>query len=145
MIKVQRIHPDAKLPVCAHPGEDLCFDLSSVEALLLQPGVPTLVATGIKIEMPEGWGAVIRPRSGMSKLGILVGGGEIDNGYRGEIFVMLTLLPTRSSMGYSIKKGDRIAQIRPQQILTMLFDIVEVFDELSDTTRGENGFGSTGR
>lgn len=148
MIKIQRIHPEAKLPVCAHPQDDLCYDLSAVEQTLLYPGVPTLVATGLKMELPKGWGALIRNRSGMSKKGIWVGGGEIDNGYRGEIFVMLTLMPVPASLQspYVIERGDRIAQMRPQKIQTAapVFEIVEV-DSLNETTRGEGAFGSTGR
>lgn len=143
MIKIQRIHPDAKLPVCAHPGSDLCWDLFAIEDVTLQPFQPTKVRTGLKMELPHGWGIIIRPRSGMSNAGIWLGGGEIDNGYRGEILVLLTHLPRTYLPTFEINRGDRIAQFRMHQIMT-LTPLVEV-DALSETVRGDGAFGSTGR
>lgn len=140
-IKVERIHPNAKLPHCAHPGEDLCFDLYAVERTRLYPFQPTIVATGLKMELPDGWGALIRPRSGMGSKGVAVLGGEIDNGYRGEVKVLLALVSKDEFI--DIEPGDRIAQFRPQPIYS--FEIEEANGPLSQSARGEGGLGSTGK
>lgn len=142
-IKIERIHPAAKLPTVAHPGEDLCFDLSSVEKITLYPFVPTAVRTGLRMELPEGFGAVIRPRSGMGSKGVIVLGGEIDNGYRGEIMVLLVLV-NKEYGTLGIEVGDRIAQIRPQMVLSDM-RMEEVEEITSASARGAAGFGSTGR
>lgn len=143
-VKVQRIHPDAKLPVCAHPGEDLCFDVSAVETVRLYPFTPTAVRTGLKFEMPPHTGFSVRPRSGMGSKGVIVLGGEIDNGYRGELMVLLVLV-NHSVDGLLINAGDRIAQLRPEYVTTDLFTFTEVDEIDSNTKRGEKGFGSTGK
>lgn len=145
MIKVQLIHPQAKVPTCAHPGEDLCWDLYAVEETVLLSNRPAKVPIGIKVEPPEGYGLLIRPRSGMSARGVLLGGGEIDFGYRGELLVLLTLLPDpcEGDRLYVIGAGDRVAQMRLEPIRTA--EEWVVVDSLGESARGEDGFGSTGK
>src|SRR5580700_5550057 len=111
-IRIQRIHPDAKLPAYAHgPVEDAGMDLCAVQHAVLEPGVPQLVATGLTLEIPPGYEAQLRPRSGLAlKHGITMPNspGTIDPGYRGEVRVILLNLGREP---YSIRPGDRIAQM----------------------------------
>jgi dUTP pyrophosphatase len=117
------------------------MDLHATEAIELVPGKPTLVPTGLAIELPAGFEAQIRPRSGMAlKHAITVPNAPatIDPGYRGEIRVILLNLGTSA---YQIQPGDRIAQM-----VIARYEAVE-WDEsaLSDSARGAGGFGSSGR
>jgi dUTP pyrophosphatase len=140
-IRIQRIHPDAKLPVYAHgPAEDAGMDLYAVQQAVLEPGVPQLVATGLTLEIPPGYEAQVRPRSGLAlKHAITMPNapGTIDPGYRGEIRVILLNLGREP---YTIQPGDRIAQM----IITR-YETVEWGEEtLASSIRGEGGFGSSG-
>src|ERR1700759_1155937 len=111
-IRIQRIHPRATLPVYAHgPGEDAGMDLHAVEEVLLEPGAPRLVPTGLTIEIPPGCEAQVRPRSGLAlKHAITIPNapGTIDPGYRGEVRVILLNL---GAAPYTVHAGDRIAQL----------------------------------
>src|SRR5690242_11910890 len=89
MLKVKLLHPDAQVPTVAYAGSDLGFDLYSIEDVVLEPGVPVKVRTGIAVEGPPGWGFVLGDRSSMASKGITYAGGRIDAGYRGEILVCL--------------------------------------------------------
>ena len=137
-IKYKRIHPDAKIPSYAHEG-DAGMDLYSVEDYVLKPGEKIIVKTGIATEMPEGYFGSIRDRSGLAaRYAIHVLAGVIDCHYRGEIGVVIINLGKEE---FSISKGDRIAQILFQKVEQV--NIIEV-NELSETSRGKDGFGSTG-
>ena len=141
-VKIRRLHPDATLPKYAHgPAEDAGLDLCAVAAATLEPGVPALVLTGLAIELPAGFEAQIRPRSGLAlKHAITLPNspGTIDPAYRGEIGVIMLNL---GQVPYRVSKGDRIAQM-----VIARYEAVEwVETELSDTARGEGGFGSSGR
>jgi len=164
MLKVKLLHPEAQVPTVAHAGSDLGFDLYSVEDVVLEPGVPVKVRTGIAVEGPPGCGFVLGDRSSMAAKGVTYAGGRIDAGYRGEILVCLVnvnqpryslrtthgagrmvtdVMRERSDASVTIRKGDKIAQMSPFEARTQLS--VEVVEELAATTRGANGFGSTGR
>jgi dUTP pyrophosphatase len=139
--KIKRLHPDAQIPAYAHgPLEDAGMDLRSVEAVALKPGVPHAVATGLSIELPPGYEAQIRPRSGLAlKHAITVPNapGTIDPAYRGEIKVILLNL---SASEFAIQPGDRIAQM-----VIAKYEAVEFVEtELSESQRGAGGFGSSG-
>ena len=139
-LKVKRIDEKAILPHYAHPG-DAGLDLFSVERKTIQPGESTLIRTGITIQLPPNTEAQVRPRSGLAlKHGVTVlnSPGTIDHGYRGEVKVILI---NHGKAPIEIEMGMKIAQLVIQPIL-----IVEVVDveELSETQRGEGGFGSTG-
>src|SRR3954447_24891446 len=111
-IKIQRISAQAALPEYAHgPAEDAGMDLRAVDHATLAPGVPQAVATGLTIELPPGYEAQVRPRSGLAlKHAITVPNapGTIDPGYRGEVRVILLNL---GAAPYTIHPGDRIAQL----------------------------------
>ncbi len=141
-IRIQRLSPDASLPVYAHgPGEDAGMDLTALEDVLLTPQQPALVPTGLAIELPPGYEAQIRPRSGLAlKHAITLPNSPatIDPGYRGEIKVILL---NSGAAPYQIHKGDRIAQM-----VIARYEAIE-WDEsaLNDSARGSGGFGSSGR
>jgi dUTP pyrophosphatase len=164
MLKVKLLHPEAQAPTVAYAGSDLGFDLYAIEDIVLPPGVPVKVRTGIAVEGPPGWGFVLGDRSSMAAKGITYAGGRIDAGYRGEILVCLINVnqPTysialmrdvsgnltdvmlqRSDASVQIHKGDKIAQMSPLEARTSLE--VVVVDELADSYRGAKGFGSSGR
>ena len=140
-LKVKKIHPDAIIPSYAHPG-DSGMDVYSIENYSLSPGSRILVQTGLKVEFSEGYEIQVRPKSGLAlKSGITVLNtpGTVDSGYRGEIGVILI---NHSRETYSVKKGDKVAQIVLAPVVKM---IIKEIENLSDTSRGEGGFGSTGK
>src|SRR5215472_850468 len=92
MIKVQLLHPDARVPTVNYAGSDLGFDLYALEDVVLEPGVMARVRTGIAVEGPEGFGFVLGDRSSLAARGVTYAGGRIDAGYRGEILVCLVNL-----------------------------------------------------
>ena len=137
------MHPNALVPRYAHgPLEDAGMDLHAVSAVSIAPGQTVLVPTGIAIELPPGYEAQIRPRSGLAlKYSITLPNSPatIDPGYRGEIRVILQNLGREA---FEIHAGDRIAQM-----VIARYEAVEWVegDDLSDSLRGEGGFGSSGR
>ena len=141
-IKIQRLRPDATLPEYAHgPEEDAGMDLRAVEDVLLEPGAPKLVPTGLAIEAPPGYEAQIRPRSGLAlKHAITLPNSPatIDPGYRGEIRVILLNLGREA---YQVHAGDRVAQM-----VVARYERIEWEEaELNGSRRGDGGFGSSGR
>ena len=139
-LEVKRLTPDAALPLYAHPG-DAGMDLHANESLTLRPGESGMVRTGIAIALPPGTEAQVRPRSGLAlKHGVTIlnAPGTIDAGYRGEVGVILI---NHGPADYHVATGMRIAQMVIQPVLCV--DVVEA-QELSETRRGEGGFGSTG-
>jgi dUTP pyrophosphatase len=141
-LRIRKLHPDAVVPQYAHgPEEDAGMDLFSVAGALLEPNVPQAVPTGLSIELPPGFEAQIRPRSGLAfkhAISVPNSPGTIDPGYRGEVKVILINL---GKQAYQVSKGDRIAQM-----VIARYEAVEIEEgDLSDTTRGEGGFGSSGR
>ncbi len=130
-----------EVPKYAQPG-DAGADLRSSQAIVIQPGERATVPTGMAIALPAGYVGLVHSRSGLAaKNGIMVlnSPGTIDAGYRGEIKV--TLLNTDKSEPFEIKVGDRIAQLLVQQVEQARFIEVEF---LTDSNRGDGGFGSTG-
>ena len=141
-MRIQRIHPGAILPAYSHgAAEDAGMDLHAVEDATLEPGVPRLVPTGLTIELPPGFEAQVRPRSGLAlKHAITMPNapGTIDPGYRGELRVILLNLGRQP---YTVRAGDRIAQM-----IVSRYEAVEwVETALAESRRGEGGFGSSGR
>ena len=142
ILRVRRLHPDAVLPTRAYPG-DAGYDLRALEAATLAPGERARVRTGIAIELPAGHAGLVLPRSGLADrhgIALVNAPGLIDEGYRGELQVLL--LNTDRSESFSIEPGDRIAQLVLVAVRTP--DIVEV-DELGVSERHVGGFGSSGR
>jgi dUTP pyrophosphatase len=139
-IRIKKLHPDALLPVYAHGAlEDAGLDLRAVERTILSPGTSQAVPTGLAIELPPGYEAQVRPRSGLGlKHSITVNFGTIDPGYRGEIRVIMFNL---GRADYMIEKGDRIAQL-----IVARYEAIEWEEgDLGDSARGTGGFGSSGK
>jgi len=137
-LKVKRIHKDAKLPLYQHQG-DAGLDLFSSVDHVLAPGEVKPVPTGIKVAVSEGYVGLVWDKSGISLKGVHRLAGVIDSGYRGEVRVVLVNLGNES---FVIKKGMKIAQLLIQAIAQV--KVVEV-EELEETSRGDKGFGSTGK
>jgi dUTP pyrophosphatase len=139
-IRIKKLHPAAKLPKYAHTGPwgDLAADLYAVRAATVEPGATTLVSTGVAIELPSEYGALVEDRSGLAVRGVTTLAGVIDPGYRGELKVVLTNL---SATTVEVAAGDRIAQLRLVQRIEAEFLEAE---ELEEAPRGLGGFGSTG-
>jgi len=139
-VKVKKIKDNAITPSYSHAG-DAGVDLYSTEDYELKPGERVLVSTGLKIAIPQGYEAQVRPKSGLAlKYGISVANtpGTIDSGYRGEVGVIVINLGSES---YKILAGKKIAQMVLNKVEQMEFNEVS---ELDDSNRGEGGFGSTG-
>lgn len=140
-VQLRMLDPDLEPPGYAHPG-DAGADLRARVDVELAPGERALVPTGVAIALPQGFVALIHPRSGLATrhgLTIVNAPGTVDAGYRGEIAV--TLLNTDSSNAIRLLRGDRIAQMVIQRVEFAAFLPV---DELPDSVRGVDGFGSTG-
>ena len=139
-VKFRKSDPNAVLPAYAHPG-DAGMDVRSVEEVTIEPGGRKLVRTGLVMMLPPGYEAQVRPRSGLAlKNGVTVLNtpGTIDEGYRGEVGVILANFGTEP---FQVEKGAKIAQIVVAPCTRA--EIVET-DEVDETTRGVGGFGSTG-
>ncbi|WP_457971803.1 dUTP diphosphatase [Arthrobacter sp. D1-17] len=140
-IQLKMLDDGLEAPSYAHPG-DAGADLRAREDVVLEPGERRLVPTGVSIALPDGFVALIHPRSGLAtKHGLTVvnAPGTVDAGYRGEIAV--TLLNTDRDKAIELRRGDRIAQMVIQRVEYAQFVAV---GELSDSVRGTGGFGSTG-
>jgi len=141
-IEIQKLQPEAKVPAYAHHG-DAGVDLYSTIDHTLQPGARVLVPTGLKMSIPEGYEGQVRPKSGLALkhgISVLNTPGTVDAPYRGEVGVILINLDTKTP--YEIKKGEKVAQMVLAEVKRAQF--VEKA-ELTATTRGEGGFGSTGK
>lgn len=139
-LKIKKLDPKARLPEYAHPG-DAGLDLFSAVDLSIEPGESILVSTGIAIELPPGTEAQVRPRSGLAlnhQVTILNSPGTIDEGYRGEVGVIMI---NHGKQAFHLHTGMKIAQLVIQKVLRVN---VKECEELSGSQRGKGGFGSTG-
>lgn len=140
-VKYKLLHQDAMPPIFQTLGS-VGADLYSIDTTTILGGCTKLIHTGIALEIPYGYEGQIRPRSGNALnhgYTVLNTPGTIDSDYRGEIGVLIF----NSGRDYvQIKKGDRIAQLVIKKVPMVIFEEVE---ELNDSNRGRNGFGSTGR
>jgi dUTP pyrophosphatase len=159
MLKVKKLDERARLPEVAHSG-DLGFDVFALNDVLLHPNTPTKIATGISVEFSpvvldrefyivdnvnhtpsnlQKYGLLVLDRSSMASKGIFVTGGVVDSGYTGPLMVVLNLMASTTT--YQIYAGDKIAQLIPVPVFTGAG--VQEVEELDETSRGEDGFGST--
>lgn len=143
MLRVKLLEPGARLPVVAHPGEDLGYDVFALENVLLGPRQTAKVRTGIAVEARHPatggpLGLLVRDRSSMAVRGVATTGGVIDAGYRGEILIVTTNLGNEP---VELKAGDKIAQMVPVPVLT---GAVEEVANLDGSARAAKGFGSSG-
>ena len=144
MLRVKRLHADAQLPVVAHPGEDLGYDVFALEGTVLAPRATVKLRTGIAVEArhPETGsplGLLVRDRSSMAARGLTTTGGVIDSGYRGEVLIVMTNL---GDVTQEFHAGEKIAQMVPVPVLT---GPVQEVESLEDSVRAAKGFGSTGK
>ncbi len=138
-LKVKKLDKNAKLPVYAKEGDAAC-DLFALDNVEIKPGERVQVGTGIAVEFPEGYFGAIWDKSGLShKHGLKTLGGVVDSGYRGEVMVGMINL---SNEKYTIEAGHKVAQMILQK--REYTNIVES-DTLSDSARGDSGFGSSGK
>ena len=146
-IKVKKVHHNAVIPRFAHPT-DTGFDLFTVESIRIHPKQKSIVRTGLIFELPEGWGIQVRNKSGITMKGVpnLLGNnadivvymGTIDQAYRGEVGIMVKNISNKT---IAIPSGTKLAQGVLERVYQCTFEEVE---EVSETDRGEGGFGSTG-
>lgn len=139
-VRFERLTPTAVLPSYAHPG-DAGLDLCSDAALTLEPGARAAVPTGLRLRLPPGTEGQVRPRSGLAlRLGLAVlnSPGTVDEGYRGELKIILINLGHEPIV---IERGMRIAQMVIAPVLRVTVEEGPVDDV---TVRGMGGFGSTG-
>jgi dUTP pyrophosphatase len=138
-VKIHRQCPTDKLPVYKTPGS-AGMDVCACTRGVIEPGEIQLVHTGLSVELPPGFEFQVRPRSGLALKGITVLNtpGTIDSDYRGEIGVILINLGREK---FVIEAGDRIAQLVLAEVSSAILHEV---DEISPTSRGSGGFGSTG-
>ena len=140
-VKIVRDAPTIEIPKYATSGS-AGVDLCSTMYCIIKPGELALIPTGIKLQIPEGYEAQIRPRSGLalnSRILIPNAPGTIDSDYRGEIKVLMLNMGQEP---FTLTFGDRIAQLVFAPVARAVFEDVKALD---DTKRGTGGFGSTGR
>ena len=145
-IKIKKLHPDAITPTRSHPT-DSGLDLYALENTIIPDGETVLVKTGIAVDIPAGYEAQVRPRSGLTLEGnIKVNLGTVDASYRGDVGIITTCtFPVNSVFSgkeYTVRKGDKIAQLVIQRVELPDIKVVEDFE--SGSARGTAGFGSTG-
>lgn len=140
-LKVKRLSAAAVLPAYAHPG-DAGLDLCAAVSASIEPGERKLIGTGLSIELPPNTVGNVRPRSGLALkhgISVLNSPGTIDRGYRGEVGVILI---NHGQARFDVEPGMKIAQLVVAPCLAV--DVEETPD-LADSSRGQGGFGSTGR
>ena len=140
-LPIQRVDQELPLPSYANPG-DAGIDLYSAESFTMKPGERKLAPTGIAIAIPRGYAGFVQPKSGRAineGLGIVNSPGLIDSGYRGEVKVVLINLDPEDVV--HVERGQKIAQL-----VVLAVPAVEILEAetLSESVRGEDGFGSTG-
>lgn len=139
-VRFLKSDPAAQLPSYAHPG-DAGMDLRSIEEVVIEPGTRRLVRTGLKMQLPDGFEAQVRPRSGLALrhgVTVLNSPGTVDSGYRGELAVLLVNLGAEP---FAVEKGMRIAQMVVAPVVRV---DVEEAEALDGSARAEGGFGSSG-
>jgi len=143
MLRAKRLEPGARLPVVAHPGEDLGYDVFALEGAVLAPRQTVRLRTGIAVEArhPESGvplGLLVRDRSSMAARGLATTAGVIDAGYRGEVLIVMTNL---GDAPVELNPGEKIAQMIPIPVLT---GPVHEAQSLEVSSREGKGFGSSG-
>jgi dUTP pyrophosphatase len=139
-VAIRRLRPEAVLPQQAYEG-DAGVDLAACEGTVLEPGSRAVIATGLAVEIPDGYAGFVLPRSGLAArhgIGVVNSPGLIDSGYRGEIRVVL--INSDREAAFVVEPGMRIAQLVIAPVASVR--LVEV-DELATSQRGARGFGSS--
>ena len=140
-IKIRLLDPAAKAPHKSHAG-DAGWDLFASEYAEVNPGETRIIKTGMALEIPTGWYGQIKSRSGLGAKGLIVTAGVIDCTYRGEVGVVVVNGNKPGGHAFAFHPGDKIAQM----IFLPVPDVtIEMTENLNDSSRGSNGFGSTGQ
>jgi len=162
-IRVLRNRPEARLPTKAHEG-DLAYDFYAAEDVVIRPGQTKLVDLGINLHIPDGYGLILKERSGAAVKGVIVGAGVIDNHYRGPLRAVIRWFPADGGLddeiseasGHPVFKlahksddlvinaGDKIVQGMLVRVIDLPIDEVSGDNFSFETSRGVGGFGSTG-
>lgn len=138
-MEFKKLHPDAKLPTYGHPT-DAGMDLYTLEEIIIQPREKVIIPTGLAMNLPIGYAALVWDKSSIGiKKGLKSLGGVFDSGYTGEIKIGLINL---SNQEVILEKGFKFIQLLIQKVEHCEIELV---DELYSSTRGDNGFGSTGK
>ena len=137
-IKIKKLKENAKLPKYHHPG-DVGMDMYAMETITLKPMEHVRFWHGFAMEFPEGYAAIVKDKSSISKVFLHTMGGVFDAGYRGEYNTHLVNL---GSEPYTIEEGDKVSQL---VIYPIAIGEIEEVDELTGSSRGEGSFGSTGK
>ena len=137
-VRIQKLKEDARLPSYAHPG-DVGMDMYAMETVTIAPGEHYRFFHGFALEFPEGYAAIVKDKSSISRAGLHTMGGVFDAGYRGEYNTHLVNL---SDSPYTFEKGDKVSQLI---LYPVAIANLEEVDELSDSSRGDGAFGSTGK
>ncbi|HEY5272582.1 MAG TPA: dUTP diphosphatase [Acidimicrobiales bacterium] len=143
VIRLVSLDPDLELPSYAHPGDAGADLVATADVKLAPGGGRARIGTGVAIELPEGHCAMVLPRSGLAAnhgVTCLNAPGLIDSGYRGEIQVIL--VNSDPNDAYLVRRGDRIAQLVVLEARQAIFVVGE---DLSESARGDGGFGHSGR
>jgi len=142
-VNFARIHPDAQAPTQG-TAEAAGWDLRALEETTVRRGETERIRTGLAIAIPKGWEGQIRSRSSLGAKGMIMpnGVGTIDSDYRGELMILATWIGEGDSI--TLSKGERVAQLLIAPVPLTTFTEVD-FQDLSETDRGEGGFGSSGR
>lgn len=137
-LKIKKLHTDANLPTRAH-SYDAGIDLYTYQIVTINPHETKMIPTGIALEIPENYVGLVWDKSSIGAKGIKTLGGVIDAQYRGEINILLHNL---NETAYTFEAGHKITQLLIQKV--EFPELIEV-EELSNTTRADGGFGSTGK
>jgi dUTP pyrophosphatase len=137
-IKIKKLKESAKLPKYHHPG-DVGMDMYAMETITIPPMGQHFFYHGFALEFPIGYAAIVKDKSSISKAGLTQMGGVFDAGYRGEYNTHLVNL---GSEPYTVEEGDKVSQL---VIVPVVIAELEETDNLSESSRGEGAFGSTGR
>lgn len=141
-VRIKLLSPVAKAPQKSHDG-DAGWDLFASEEATIPPGGTMIIKTGVAMEIPQGWYGQIKSRSGLGAKGLIVTAGVVDSSYRGEVGVVaVNGNSAPDSPGFTFRPGDKVAQM---VFLPVPQVTIELAEDLSASTRGQNGFGSTGR
>lgn len=136
-LRFKRLCPEAQLPQYSRDG-DACLDIASAANRTILPGCQAVIFTGLTVEVPVGYEMQVRGRSGLALKGVWAFEGTIDSNYRGEILIILR---NHGCCAYHVLHGDRVAQLAVRKAP----EFAPVWaDELTETTRGDAGFGSSG-
>ncbi|WKZ31895.1 MAG: dUTP diphosphatase [Thermodesulfobacteriota bacterium] len=141
-VRIRLLSASAKAPCKSHDG-DAGWDLFASEEATIPPGGTMIIKTGIAMQIPHGWYGQIKSRSGLGAKGLIVTAGVVDSSYRGEIGVVaINGNSAPDGPAFAFRPGDKVAQM---VFLPVPQVAIELAEDLSTSTRGENGFGSTGR